>query len=105
MDACSEMRSEVTFKAPSSVTHEDLERAEDRSRVALARSRRGPFSSFRLLWLLIGPGILVMLAENDGPSMLSYAATGAHFGVGFFLPFIILTFVMALVVQEMTVRL
>jgi Mn2+/Fe2+ NRAMP family transporter len=46
-----------------------------------------------------------MLGENDGPSMLSYAATGAKFGIGFFLPFVALTFVMALVVQEMTVRL
>jgi Mn2+/Fe2+ NRAMP family transporter len=57
------------------------------------------------LWLLVGPGILVMLGENDGPSMLSYAVTGARFGIGFFLPFIVLTFVMAVVVQEMTVRL
>ncbi len=46
-----------------------------------------------------------MLGENDGPSMLSYAATGAKFGVGFFVPFVVLTFLMACVVQEMTVRL
>jgi Mn2+/Fe2+ NRAMP family transporter len=46
-----------------------------------------------------------MLGENDGPSMLSYAATGARFGISFFIPFIILTFIMAIVVQEMTVRL
>ena len=59
----------------------------------------------RLFWLLIGPGILVMLGENDGPSMVSYAATGARFGIGFFLPFVVLTFLMACVVQEMTVRL
>jgi Mn2+/Fe2+ NRAMP family transporter len=37
--------------------------------------------------------------------MLSYAATGAKFGIGFFLPFVVLTFGMAVVVQEMTVRL
>ena len=53
----------------------------------------------------VGPGVLVMLGENDGPSMLSYAATGAKFGIGFFLPFVVLTFCMAIVVQEMTVRL
>src|SRR6204780_754702 len=47
----------------------------------------------------------VMLGENHGPSMLSYAATGARFGIGFFLPFVALTFCMAIVVQEMTVRL
>jgi Mn2+/Fe2+ NRAMP family transporter len=46
-----------------------------------------------------------MLGENDGPSMLSYAATGAKFGIGFFIPFVVLTFCMAIVVQEMTVRL
>ena len=72
--------------------------------MAEARGRKGLFSRLRLLWLLIGPGILVMLGENDGPSMISYAVTGARFGIGFFIPFIVLTFAMAVVVQEMTVR-
>src|ERR1700746_2995226 len=87
------------------ITHEDVDRARDRQRVLAVRTQRGFPSRLRLLWLLAGPGILVMLAENDGPSMLSYAATGAQFGVSFFLPFIVLTFIMAIVVQEMTVRL
>jgi Mn2+/Fe2+ NRAMP family transporter len=87
------------------ITHEDIDRAHDRLRVLSARGGRGFFSNARLLWLLIGPGVLVMLGENDGPSMLSYAATGAKFGIGFFIPFVILTFCMAIVVQEMTVRL
>lgn len=87
------------------ITHEDIDRAHDRERVWETRSRRGLFSQARLLWLLVGPGILVMLGENDGPSMLSYAATGARFGIGFFVPFVVLTFLMACVVQEMTVRL
>jgi Mn2+/Fe2+ NRAMP family transporter len=87
------------------ITHEDIDRAHDRERVWETRAQRGIWSRARLLWLLIGPGILVMLGENDGPSMLSYAATGARFGIGFFLPFVVLTFVMACIVQEMTVRL
>src|ERR1039457_246137 len=87
------------------ITHEDVDRAQDRTRVSNARARHGRGSQARLLWLLVGPGILVMLGENDGPSMLSYAATGAKFGIGFFIPFILLTFLMAIVVQEMTVRL
>jgi Mn2+/Fe2+ NRAMP family transporter len=87
------------------ITHEDVDRAHDRVRVLSARARRGFFSNARLLWLLIGPGILVMLGENDGPSMLAYAGTGAKYGIGFFIPFVILTFLMAIVVQEMTVRL
>lgn len=87
------------------ITHEDIDRAHDRQRVWETRAQRGLWPRARLLWLLIGPGILVMLGENDGPSMLSYAATGARFGIGFFLPFVVLTFLMACVVQEMTVRL
>src|ERR1700720_3404101 len=87
------------------ITHEDVDRAHDRIRVSQARAQRGFVPRARLLWLLVGPGVLVMLGENDGPSMLSYAATGAKFGIGFFIPFVVLTFGMAVVVQEMTVRL
>ncbi len=89
----------------AAITHEDIDRAEDRRRVLDARAGTGFRPRLRLMWLLVGPGILVMLGENDGPSMLSYAATGARYGVGFFVPFIVLTFCMAIVVQEMTVRL
>jgi len=90
------------------LTHEDVDRAEDRWKVARARStgrRSKAAGGLRVLWLLIGPGILVFLGENDAPSMLSYSADGARFGIGFFLPFVVLTFLMGFVVQEMTVRL
>ena len=95
----------MTSREAVVITHEDIDRAHDRERVLETRTQRGLGSRARLLWLLIGPGILVMLGENDGPSMVSYAATGARFGIGFFLPFVVLTFLMACVVQEMTVRL
>lgn len=84
------------------VTREDVLRARDRREILRTRTD-GRW--LRLLWLLAGPGVLVMLGENDGPSMVSYATTGATYGVGFFVPFILLTFLMAFVVQEMTVRL
>jgi Mn2+/Fe2+ NRAMP family transporter len=90
------------------LTHEDLDRAQDRWRVSQARWRERRWKTWGtlgLLWLLIGPGVLVFLGENDAPSMLSYAATGARFGVGFFIPFVVVTFLMGFVVQEMTVRL
>ena len=82
-------------------TAEDVVRSGDRSRVHRARlqGRR-----WYLLWLLIGPGILAMLGENDGPSMISYATSGATYGYGFFLPFIVITFVMAVICQEMCMR-
>jgi Mn2+/Fe2+ NRAMP family transporter len=56
------------------------------------------------MWLLVGPGILAMLGENDGPSMIAYAADGAQYGLGFFVPFIPLLFAMAYVCQEMCMR-
>src|ERR1700691_1581905 len=90
------------------LTHEDLDRARDRWRVTRARwEGRGAkrFGGLRVLWLLIGPGVLVFLGENDAPSMLSYSATGARFGIGFFIPFIVFTFAIGFIVQEMTVRL
>ncbi len=87
------------------ITSEDVRRAQDRRSVQQLRGQRSWRRRLVLLWMLVGPGILVMVGENDAPSMLSYAATGARFGVGFFLPFVVLTFVMAFVVQEMTVRL
>ncbi|HQT63193.1 MAG: hypothetical protein B7Z75_12030 [Acidocella sp. 20-57-95] len=83
-------------------TREDFLRAQDRYKVQQSRASK---KWLRLVWLLAGPGVLVMLGENDGPSMVSYATTGATYGVGFFVPFILLTFIMAYIVQEMTVRL
>ncbi|MGC8624520.1 MAG: NRAMP family divalent metal transporter [Phycisphaerae bacterium] len=90
------------------LTGEDISRARDRLAVAKARDNthaKKPWQWMRLLWLLAGPGVLVFLGENDAPSMLSYAATGSSFGIGFFLPFIGVTFLAGWIVQEMTVRL
>jgi Mn2+/Fe2+ NRAMP family transporter len=86
---------------PPGLRHEDEDRSADRSRVFQARSAR---RRWLLVWLLIGPGVLAMLGENDGPSMISYATTGATYGLGTFVPFTLLTFAMALVCQEMSMR-
>jgi Mn2+/Fe2+ NRAMP family transporter len=94
-------QSEAVALPRTPLTHEDLDRAQDRLRVYNAR-RRG--RRWYLVWLLIGPGILAMLGENDGPSMISYTATGATYGLGTFLPFTLLTFAMAAVCQEMCMR-
>jgi Mn2+/Fe2+ NRAMP family transporter len=87
--------------APPPLTEEDAARSSDRSRVHLARlgGRR-----WWLIWLLVGPGILAMLGENDGPSMIAYASDGAQYGLGFFVPFIPVLFAMAFVCQEMCMR-
>src|SRR5271168_1069608 len=83
------------------LTEEDVARSQDRSRVHHARRHR---KRWYLLWLLVGPGILAMLGENDGPSMIAYAADGAQYGLGFFVPFIPVLFAMAFVCQEMCMR-
>jgi Mn2+/Fe2+ NRAMP family transporter len=83
------------------LTEEDAARSQDRSRVHHARRHR---KRWYLLWLLVGPGILAMLGENDGPSMIAYAADGAQYGLGFFVPFIPVLFVMAFICQEMCMR-
>ena len=84
--------------------HEDYDRARDRRAIETIRRRRSRWSGARLLLLLAGPGVLTFLGENDAPSMLSYAATGAQFGIGFFLPFVAFTFVIGFIVQEMAAR-
>ncbi len=86
---------------PPALNDEDRARSHDRSRVHLARTHG---KRRHLIWLLVGPGILAMLGENDGPSMISYAADGASYGLGFFLPFILVLFAMAYVCQEMCMR-
>jgi len=90
-----------TVSGAPGLVGEDAARSHDRGRVAHARGagRRG-----RVAWLLVGPGMLAMLGENDGPSMISYATDGATYGLGFFLPFIPVLFVMAYVCQEMCMR-
>jgi Mn2+/Fe2+ NRAMP family transporter len=82
-------------------TDEDAARSHDRARVHRARSQR---RQWRLLWLLVGPGILAMLGENDGPSMIAYASDGAQYGLGLFVPFIPILFALAYVCQEMCMR-
>ncbi|HME04261.1 MAG TPA: NRAMP family divalent metal transporter [Solirubrobacteraceae bacterium] len=83
------------------LTEEDEARSQDRTRVHHARRHR---KRWHLMWLLAGPGILAMLGENDGPSMIAYAADGAQYGLGFFVPFIPVLFAMAFVCQEMCMR-
>jgi Mn2+/Fe2+ NRAMP family transporter len=83
------------------LTEEDAARSQDRARVHRARGRS---NRWLLLWLLAGPGILAMLGENDGPSMIAYASDGAQYGLGFFVPLILVLFAMAFICQEMCMR-
>ncbi|AOU96961.1 metal transporter [Acidihalobacter yilgarnensis] len=85
----------------------DDERRRIRDRWRIYQLRRDPSLWRRMLLLLslIGPGILVMIADNDAGGVITYAQTGAMYGIGFFIPFLLLMIPVAYIVQEMTVRL
>ncbi len=79
-----------------------------RDRLHLAELRRRPATPWNRLALalaLIGPGLLVMLGDNDAGGVLTYAQTGAAYGLGLFLPLMLILGFVAYIVQEMTIRL
>jgi NRAMP (natural resistance-associated macrophage protein)-like metal ion transporter len=65
--------------------------------------RRGA-KAIKLFLMISGPGIIVMVADNDAGGITTYTATGAKYGYGL-LWFLILLGPIAYIVQEMTVRL
>ncbi len=60
--------------------------------------------AIKLFLVISGPGIIVMLADNDAGGITTYAATGSKFGYGL-IWFLIILLPVAYYVQEMTVRL
>jgi NRAMP (natural resistance-associated macrophage protein)-like metal ion transporter len=89
-----------------------------KARAAISTTRRPSFGFIPRLyfhyrrvakWLAVfaavaGPGIIVMVADNDAGGITTYAATGARFGYGL-LWFLVILGPAAYYVQEMTVRL
>ncbi|MBF0529017.1 MAG: divalent metal cation transporter [Deltaproteobacteria bacterium] len=65
--------------------------------------RRG-WKAIRLFLILSGPGLVVMIADNDAGGITTYAATGAKYGYNF-IWFLVVLVPVAYYVQEMTVRL
>ncbi len=60
--------------------------------------------ALRLFLVLAGPGIIVMVADNDAGGITTYAATGAQYGYNL-IWFLVILLPVAYFVQEMTVRL
>ncbi|KZC17507.1 metal transporter [Rhodanobacter sp. FW510-R12] len=82
------------------------QRIRDRLHLATLRRRPAtPWNRLVLAFALIGPGLLVMLGDNDAGGVLTYAQTGAAYGLGLFLPLMLVLGFVAYVVQEMTIRL
>jgi Mn2+/Fe2+ NRAMP family transporter len=79
-----------------------------RDRLHIQRLRSAPPSlanRFALGLALVGPGLLVMLGDNDAGGVITYAQTGATYGLSLFIPMMIPLGFIAYLVQEMTIRL
>ncbi len=87
------------------ITYEDVVRVKERKEIKRLRSEKSLLNKLLLVFLLVGPGMLVMLADNDAGGVITYAITGATYGISIFIPFLLLMIFVAYIVQEMTVRL
>ena len=82
------------------------DRIRDRMRVQRLRTAKRTFANrFALALALVGPGLLVMLGDNDAGGVITYAQTGATYGLSLFIPLMIPLALIAYLVQEMTIRL
>jgi Mn2+/Fe2+ NRAMP family transporter len=92
--------------APNTYTEGLENRIRDRLRIQRLRSgRRSLAKRLALALALIGPGVLVMLGDNDAGGVITYAQTGATYGLSLFIPLMIPLGFIAYLVQEMTIRL
>jgi Mn2+/Fe2+ NRAMP family transporter len=79
--------------------------AQPKFRQIIAERRTGWRRSIWVFWVLLGPGILATLANNDAGGVIAYAVTGAQFGIGLFVPLVICLAPLSFTVQEMSMRL
>ncbi len=79
--------------------------APPKFRQIIAAHKTGWRRSAWVFWALLGPGLLATLANNDAGGVISYAVTGAQFGIGLFVPLVICLAPLAFTIQEMSMRL
>lgn len=91
--------------AQDEIKYEDIVRVRERRQIERLKSEKSLLKKIMLFLMLTGPGMLVLLADNDAGGVITYAITGATYGISIFIPFLILMLFVAYVVQEMTVRL
>ncbi len=91
---------------PASYTEGLEDRIRDRLQIQRLRSGRKTLANRLALGLaLVGPGLLVMLGDNDAGGVITYAQTGATYGLSLFIPLMVPLAFIAYLVQEMTIRL
>ncbi|GMA64546.1 divalent metal cation transporter [Alicyclobacillus fastidiosus] len=76
-----------------------------RFRQSVSARKRGWRRYVWVFWVLLGPGLLAALADNDAGGVISYTATGVQFGIGLFVPLVLCLAFLTFTVQEMSMRL
>jgi len=71
----------------------------------VSNRKRGLRRFFWLIWALMGPGLIAAMADNDAGGVISYAVTGAKFGIGLFVPLVLCLAPLTFTIQEMSMRL
>ncbi|MCL6442814.1 MAG: divalent metal cation transporter [Alicyclobacillus sp.] len=79
--------------------------ASRRQQMSSASPKKGVRRYLWSFWILLGPGFLAALADNDAGGVISYTATGVQFGIGLFVPLVLCLAVLTFTVQEMSMRL
>jgi len=74
-------------------------------KISAASANKGMKRFLWSFWVLLGPGFLAALADNDAGGVISYTATGVQFGIGLFVPLVLCLSVLTFTVQEMSMRL
>ena len=87
--------------AENEIKSEDIVRVRERQRIERLKSKKSLLKKIMLFLILMGPGMLVMLADNDAGGVITYAITGATYGVSIFIPFLILMIFVASLLHEL----
>ncbi|MBM7645999.1 Mn2+/Fe2+ NRAMP family transporter [Scopulibacillus daqui] len=79
--------------------------SQSKFRDIVRNRKKGWRRSICIIWALMGPGLVAAIANNDAGGVISYAVTGATFGIGLFIPLVFCLAPLAYTIQEMSMRL
>lgn len=90
-------------KVESALAYQD--ESQSKFSEMVTNRKRGWRRFIWLVWALMGPGLIAAMADNDAGGAISYAVTGAKFGIGLFVPLVLCLAPLTFTVQEMSMRL
>lgn len=90
---------------PDSINIEAIPEQPSKFREKVVQKKRGWRRVIWLFWVLLGPGLIAALADNDAGGVISYTVTGVEFGIGLFVPLVLSLALLTFTVQEMSMRL